>query len=73
MIQLAKIYKAEMYFVDVNDDYDSFESILTNIDYRLRGVMVEGFNSESREINWYDKIDLNYANCPVENYRNYFK
>jgi len=70
---VAKIYKAEIYFVDANDDYSSFEDILNDIETFSNITTVNTFNAEEKEIEWHDDIDLNFVDQPIEVYRKYFE
>jgi hypothetical protein len=70
---MAKIYKTEMYIVDVNDSFKSMIDICSKISERLDLIFINPFNTQMREIEWDDNIDLNFNNCTLESYRKYFE
>ena len=70
---MAKLHKIEMYIVDVNDNYENLESIISEID-NMTNVSLVCFNKQSVEFHWFDKIDINLAENQIpETYRKYFK
>ena len=68
---MAKLYKVEMYILDVNDEYGSAEEIIEN-NCRQPSIF-KTFNTQEVEIKWDDEIDINFKDCSVENYRRYFR
>lgn len=72
---MAKVFKAELYVVDINGDYESFEEIQNDLERGLYGdpiVFTFGVK-ESEEFEWDDDIDLNYNNCSQENCDRYLE
>ena len=69
---MAKLHKVELYIIDVNDKYSNLNEIMCDIENSTDCSLVP-FNAQEVEIDWHDEIDLNYSNCPIENYRNYFE
>jgi len=69
---MAKLHKLELYIIDYNDNYKNLEEIIQDIDNSI-DCSINHFNAQEVKINWHDEIDLNYSNCPVDNFRNYFE
>jgi aspartyl/asparaginyl-tRNA synthetase len=68
----AKVYKAEIYIVDVDNEFRNFDDILNEME-RTVDFSISAFNvKESDEIDWYDEIDLNKTNCTKETFDKYF-
>ena len=67
---MAKVYKIQGYFVDINDEFDldSFNGILDRYDMGMKHVKVE----EADIGEWYDDHPLNCFNCSVSKYEKYF-
>ena len=68
---MAKLYKIEMYVLDVNEDYDKLDSIISRAECRT-GVNFNCFNTQETQFEWNDDIDLNH-DCGIEAFRKYFK
>jgi len=68
---MATLHKVELYIIDYNDNYKNLEDIINDIDNSI-DCSINHFNAQEVKIDWHDEIDLNYTNCPVENFRNYF-
>jgi len=69
---MAKLHKVELYIIDVNDNYSNLNEIMHDIGNTTDYSLIP-FNSQEVEIDWHDEIDINLSNCPVENFREYFK
>jgi len=69
---MASLYKIEMYLIDHNNKYSSLENIVEDI-RNTTDLGVDCFNAEQVNISWHDDIDINFFNCPVDNFRKYFK
>jgi hypothetical protein len=72
---MAKVFKAELYVVDINGDYVSFDEIQYDLERFLSNdsiVFTFGVK-ESEEFEWDDDIDLNYNNCSQENCDRYLE
>lgn len=68
--KVAKIYKAEIYVLDINDAYypdEIFEEM-----ERYTELIAIPFNVQSRDIEWHDDIDINKHGCTKEQYMAYF-
>jgi hypothetical protein len=71
---MAKIHKLEMYIIDCDDRFECLEDILNYIDIKTRETLdMTVFNSQTKEIEWHDDIDLNYFGRSRMTYENYFK
>lgn len=69
---MAKLYKIEMYILDINEQYDNVEDIIIDCENNI-DVYFNCFNVEEKNIDWHDDIDINYYNNQtVDNYRKYF-
>ena len=69
---MAKLYKMEMYIIDVNDNFKKLDRIIYNAN-AFSSCSFVPFNAQEVKINWHDNIDINLTNCPVDNFREYFK
>lgn len=69
---MAKLYKLELYIIDYNNNYENLEEIIQDIDNSI-DCSINHFNAQEVKIDWNDEIDLNYSDCPVDNFRNYFE
>jgi len=69
---MAKLYKMEMYIIDVDDNFKKLDRIIYNANVFSSCSFVP-FNAQEVEVNWHDDIDINLSNCPVENFREYFE
>ena len=69
---MAKLHKVELYIIDVNDNYSNLKEIMHDIGNSTDCSLIP-FNSQEVEIDWHDGIDINFSNCPVENFREYFE
>lgn len=63
----AKIYRAEVYIIDVNGDYGGNPFDVIDNHYGINY-----FNMEERNIFWCDDIDINKCDATLEAYRSYF-
>jgi len=70
---MAKLYKVEMYILDINDCYKDLDEIMIETECAIDEASFNSFNVESVELEWEDDIDLNYTNATVGTYRKYFK
>lgn len=68
---MLKLYKVELYVLDVNDGYNSLEEIILDVESGTDAIL-KPFNVEKVEIPWDDNIDINQKGCTVEIYRKYF-
>lgn len=69
---MAKLYKVELYVVDIDERYGDVNDIIEHVNDRLELVELKPFNIQEKEVDWSDEIDLNFENQPVEVYRKYF-
>ncbi|MDF2879573.1 MAG: hypothetical protein K0R54_130 [Clostridiaceae bacterium] len=70
---MAKLYKVEMYVLDINENYHSLGGIIEDAENSIEVDFIP-FNVQETEIEWDDDIDLNKRNVlPLEAYRKYFK
>lgn len=74
---MARLHRVEAYILDLSDDMieDSTEDIIERIDDKISrlGIHIEGFNTSSIDIHWYDNIDINQKTSDVNTYRKYFE
>ena len=71
---MAKIYKTEMYILDVNDDFEDIDDFLNYIEMVNKYTSILAFNkSTSNTFEWFDEIDLNQKKCSLESFEKYFK
>ena len=69
---MAKLYKVEMYILDVNEDYKDLEEILHMTEYKCDASFIP-FEVQQIDIEWDDEIDINQSGEPAQTYRKYFK
>lgn len=69
---MAKLYKVEMYILDVNEKYDDLGSIMMDME-NSTDVNFDYFNEQETDIEWDDNVKINNTNCTIEDYRKYFK
>lgn len=70
---MSKIHKIEMYIVDANDLLDRNYTDIPDILERhvnMEGIIIKG---QTVEFEWDDNLAINYQNCPLEKYEEYFK
>lgn len=70
---MAKLHKAEIYMLDVNEMYNSLEEIIGAFDWHIDDINFHSYDGQSVEIEWDDDIDLNRNDCKRETYEKYFK
>lgn len=70
---MAKLYKVEMYILDINETYEDICDICDDATYDMDLVKFEPINTQIRKIEWSDNIDLNKNTCTIETYRKYFE
>lgn len=75
---MAKLYKIEGYLCDVNGEFKDVEDFRTYLHILLidRGDLFNPIDfkiTESKEIEWYDDIDLNHYGCTEEDLKKYFE
>jgi hypothetical protein len=68
----AKIYKMEMYILDINNSYEDIDEIIVESERGAREANFHPFNVEEVEVEWTDDIDLNFSSATEETYRKYF-
>lgn len=68
---MAKLYKVEMYVLDVNEQYQDLDEIIDMAEMKL-DAHFNPFNIQMTEIEWEDDIDINHFGCTVDTYRKYF-
>lgn len=69
---MAKMYKVEMYVLDINNQYKDLDEIIIDIE-NSSDCNFNCFNVGKANFRWDDNIDVNFKNQPVEVYRKYFK
>lgn len=71
---VAQIHKIEFYFVDVkgyNYDLETWKNIMTE-DTGLCLISRFG-DSETVDVEWDDNLQINYTDCEIQEFRNYFE
>ena len=69
---MAKLYKVEMYILDVNENYSTLEDAVSDMEL-TSDLNLNCFNEKVVDIEWEDNIDINFWSCSVENFRKYFE
>jgi len=69
---MTKLHKVELYIIDVKDNYSNLKEIMHDIENSTDCSLVP-FNAQEIEIDWHDDIDINFTDCPIENFREYFE
>jgi hypothetical protein len=69
---MSKLYKVEMYILDINNVYQSLDNIINDITNATE-INFECFNVEKVEFDWDDDLAINYSDCSIEDYRKYFE
>lgn len=69
---MAKLYKVEMYVLDINEDYHSFDDMMNDVENSIEASFTP-FNVQESDIEWDDDIDLNKVDAPLKVYRDYFE
>lgn len=75
---MTKIYKATMYLVDINEQINSREEFLSNIEVAHERSYLDGrlelFNAvESDEFEWEEDSNINKMNVSIQDFEEYFK
>lgn len=74
---MAKLYKLEGYLCDVNGEFKDVEDLSGYLHTLIdRGDLFNPIDfkiTESKEIEWYDDIDLNHYGCTEEDLKKYFE
>ncbi|MEY2669765.1 MAG: hypothetical protein RLZZ577_81 [Bacteroidota bacterium] len=68
----AKLYKVEMYILDIDNHYGILEHIIEHINDRLENVSLHAYNIHTVEFEWCDEHILNYSTCKYEDYKGMF-
>lgn len=68
---MSKLYKVEMYILDLNDMYDNMDEVIESTERKSCADFIP-FNIQEVEFEWDDDIDLNHKN-DIDTFRNYFK
>lgn len=68
---MSKLYKMEMYILDVNEQYSDLDEIICSAE-NSTDINLNCFNSKVSEFEWHDELTINKCNCTVEDYRKYF-
>lgn len=68
---MAKLYKVEMYLLDINDNYDSLEDIVETIKNTTE-LMPDYFRSDKVIFYWDDNLPINFDDCTKEDYESIF-
>ncbi|MCI3197764.1 hypothetical protein GXP75_19250 [Bacillus sp. HU-1818] len=73
---MAKVYKAEFYIADINDEFQGINDIKEKIEesptFRSAYVHVADVK-ESAEFEWDDDLKINRIAATTEDYEEYFK
>lgn len=69
---MSKLYKVEMYVLDINDMYHNLDEIIDDAERRVEANFTP-FNVQEVEFEWDDDIDLNYVDTSIDTYRKYFE
>lgn len=73
---MAKIYKAQIYLTDYNDEIQDLEDLKEDLkdlgDYLWIGVDI-GEIKESKEFEWDDDLKINSTDATIADFEEYFK
>lgn len=69
---MAKLYKIEMYILDVNEKFDCLEEIIERAE-NSTDIHFNPFNVKVTYFEFEDNIPINFSDANVEDYREYFK
>jgi hypothetical protein len=70
---MAKLYKVEMYILDINESHKDICELCDNMSIDLDLVYLQPFDQQVRQLDWHDEIDLNKTGCTKATYEKYFK
>ena len=69
---MAKIYKATIYVVDIDESYDFMSEIIDDMNLS-DGYSVKLSNYSEKEFEWSDDVVVNRIDATVEQYEEFFK
>lgn len=69
---MSKIYKVQMYLLDVNEVYDNIDEALSDCENRSE-MKFAPFDIECKKVEWDDDIDINALDATKEMWDKYFK
>jgi hypothetical protein len=70
---MAKLYKVEMYILDIDEHYgESLPEIIDHVNDRLELVEMHPFNVQAVTLDWHDGHKLNFTDAKYEDYRGFF-
>lgn len=70
---MARLYKATVYYVDVNQEYSGIDDFLITLENRIDSTLHVYDQSQSPDFEWEDEIDINQRGCSRSDYDKYFK
>lgn len=70
---MAKLYKATIYILDVNECYNGIEEILNDAERGADDANFKIFDYQETEIEWDDDININCCNATKKDYDGYFE
>ena len=72
---MAKVYKATVYIVDMNEEIQDLDAFEYRIEDRLgKWVLIHSADlKESKEFEWEDELRINNVNATTDDYEKYFK
>jgi hypothetical protein len=68
---MAKIHRIrELYIVDPSDRYNNIRDIFYDM-CNVTETSMTYLVTDKVEVEWHDNINVNFSNCPIENYKKY--
>ena len=69
---MAKLYKMEMYILDINEDHSDLEEIICSIESSV-DVNFITFNEKQVDVEWDDNLKINMYDATEKDFKEYFK
>ena len=70
---MAKIYKVEMYIVDVNDEFNGIQDYIEYVNGGLYNLSLFITKSESKKFEWDDELIVNKRCAMTDDYNEFFR
>lgn len=72
---MARIYKAEVYIIDPEDEFEEVRDVNDFIENRLGDIVLVDITDiqESKSFYWHDELKVNRTYATKEDYEYYFK
>ena len=70
---MAHIHKVELYFVDVNENFETLDDLVSYIENQKYAASVCIVKSESKSFEWDDDVVVNKCSATSEDYNSFFE